>query len=288
MTFRCGTVAIVGRPNVGKSTLLNRLVGAQVSITSRRPQTTRHAIRGILTRPEAQFVFIDTPGFQTRHGGALNKSLNGRVQSAIGEADVCVLMLSARSISAADRAAWALLEHCAHRVIAVNKIDEAGARRTLLPFVKEVSAAFRETEIVPVSARTGDNLEELLKTVAAHLPEQAAMYPEDEITDRDERFLAAELVREKLFRSLGEEVPYGSIVTVDAFKIEGALRRIHCVVYVDRPGHKAIIVGRDGERLKAIATAARRDMEALFDGKVFLDVWVKVKAGWSEDPRSLR
>ena len=288
MSYRCGTVAIVGRPNVGKSTLLNHLVGMRVSITSRRPQTTRHAIRGILTRPEAQFIFVDTPGFQTRHGGVLNRSLNGTVQTTVGQADVCVLVLAAGSLSTADRAAWSMIQHCPERIIAVNKIDEAAARRTLLPFVKEVSEAFPGTDIVPVSAQTGDNLEELLKTISTRLPEQPAMYPEDEITDRDERFLAAELVREKLFRSLGEEVPYGSFVAVESFRTEGALRRIHCVIYVDRAGHKPIVVGQGGARLKAIASAARRDMEALFGGKVFLDVWVKVKAGWSEDLRSLR
>jgi GTP-binding protein Era len=288
MTHRCGTVAIVGRPNVGKSTLLNRLAGARISITSPKPQTTRHAIRGILTRPDAQFVFIDTPGFQTRHGGPLNQSLNKRVQTSIGEADVVVQLVTPGSIIAADRAVWRLLADCPQRIVAINKIDQSAARKVLLPFVKEVAAAFPEAEIVPLSARTGDNLEELLATIAVRLPEQPAMYPEDEITDRDERFLAAELVREKLFRSLGEEVPYGSVVGVEAFRIEGALRRIHCVIYVERTGHKAIVVGRDGTRLKAIASAARRDMEELFGGKVFLDVWVKVKAGWSGDPRSLR
>ena len=286
--FRCGTVAIIGRPNVGKSTLLNRLVGARVSITSRKPQTTRHAIRGILTRPDAQFIFIDTPGFQTRHGGALNQSLNARVQSSIGEADVCVLMVAAGTVSAQDRRVWALLEGCPQRVVVVNKIDEAAARRSLLPFLKEAAAAFPATDIVPVSARSGDNIEQLLKVLAARLPQQPALYPEDEVTDRDERFLAAELIREKLFRSLGEEVPYGSMVTVERFQTEGRLRRIHCVIYVDRPGHKAIVLGEDGERLKAIASAARRDMEALFDGKVYLDVWVKIKTGWSEDRASLR
>jgi GTP-binding protein Era len=273
---------------VGKSTLLNRLVGARVSITSRRPQTTRHAIRGILTTPETQFIFVDTPGFQTRHGGALNKSLNGAVQSAIGEADVSVFMLSAGGITSGDRAVWPLVERCTRRVIAVNKIDESAARAKLLPLVGAVAAAFPGAELVPISARTGDNLDELLKTIAVMLPEQPPQYPEDEFTDRDERFLASELVREKLFRSLGEEVPYGSVVTVEEFRAEGQLRRIHCIIYVDREGHKPIVVGRDGERLKSIASAARRDMEELFGGKVFLNVWVKVKAGWSDDPRSLR
>ena len=288
MSYRCGTVAIVGRPNVGKSTLLNRLVDARISITSRKPQTTRHAIRGIRSTDTAQFIFIDTPGFQTLHGGALNRVLNGTVQNSIGEADVCVLLLAAGSITPGDRKAWSLTERCPARLIAVNKIDTTEARQGLLPFVARVAEAFPGAEIVPVSARTGDNLEQLLRLVEERLPEQAAHYPPDEITDRDERFLAAERVREKLFRSLGEEVPYGSVVTVESFKVEGKLRRIHCIIHVDRAGHKPILLGRGGERLKAIATEARRDMETLFGGRVFLDVWVKVKPGWRDDPRSLR
>jgi GTP-binding protein Era len=214
--------------------------------------------------------------------------MNATVRSAVGEADVCVLMITAGGITSGDRTAWQLMEHCARRVVAINKIDERGARKGLLPFVARVAQAFPCAEVVPLSARTGDNEGELLKTIAAGLPEQPALYPEDEITDRDERFLAGELVREKLFRSLNEEVPYGSVVTVESFRTEGQVRRIQCMIYVDREGHKPIVVGRDGERLKAIASAARRDMERLFGGKVFLDVWVKVKTGWSEDPRSLR
>jgi GTP-binding protein Era len=288
MSYRCGTVAIVGRPNVGKSTLLNRLVDARISITSRKAQTTRYAIRGIRTTDEAQFIFIDTPGFQTQHGGALNRSLNASVRTAIAEADVCVFLLAAGGISAGDRLVWSVLEGCPQRIIAVNKIDRAEARRELLPFLSRVAEAFPGPPIIPVSARTGDNEQTLLGAIAACLPEQPAIYPADELTDRDERFLAAERVREKLLRNLGEEVPHGCVVSVELFQMEGAMRRIHCVIYVDRAGHKPIILGRGGERLKTIASEARRDMEALFGGKVFLDVWVKVKSGWSEDPRSLR
>lgn len=288
MNFHCGTVAVIGRPNVGKSTLMNRLVGARISITSRKPQTTRHAIRGILTRDDAQFIFVDTPGFQRRHGGTLNRALNARVEASVAESDTCLFLLALDSLGQADRDIWAIARRARHVVIGVNRIDEPGAHEGLLRFLPRVAEAFPGPEIVPISARTGRNLDELLKVLGATLPEQPAIFEADEITDRDERFLAAEIVREKLFRLLGDEVPYGSIVGIDEFRLEGEMRRIHCTVYVDRDSHKAIILGREGERMKAIVSAARRDMETLFDGKVYLNVWIKVKSGWSDDPASLR
>ena len=289
MTFRCGTIAVIGRPNVGKSTLLNHLVGARISITSRKPQTTRHAIRGILNTDDAQFIFVDTPGFQRRHGGSLNKALNARVEATVGESDVCLFLLALGSLNSADRDIWPIAQRARVCVIGVNRIDEPdNPRDRVLEFLPRVASTFGGPDIVPISARTGRNVDELIKVLSKHLPEQPPMFGPDDITDRDERFLAAELVREKLFRALGDEVPYGSIVGIDEFKIEGALRRIQCTIYLDRDGHKPIVLGHEGARLKAIASAARRDMESRFGGKVYLNVWIKVRSGWSDDPASLR
>jgi GTP-binding protein Era len=288
MTFRCGTVAIVGRPNVGKSTLLNRLIGAKVSITSRKPQTTRHQIRGILTTDDAQFVFVDTPGFQTKHGGPLNRTLNRAVQTALADVDVVLVVVAAGPLGAADRTVLELIPADRPLVVVVNKIDSREGAREILPVLKAIGEAVPRAEVVPVSARTGRNVEKLVAVVRERLPEQPAIFDPDEITDRDERFLAAEMIREKLFRSLGEEVPYGSVVVVESFKQEGDLRRIHANIIVDREGHKAIVVGKGGERMKQIASAARIDMEKLFGGKVFLEVWVKVVPGWSGSQASLR
>lgn len=286
--FRCGTVAIIGRPNVGKSTLLNALVGQKLAITSRKPQTTRHRLLGILTLSDTQFLFVDTPGFQTRHGGSLNRMLNRNVQHALHDVDAVLWVVEAGTLGEHDRAIARLLPEGVPVIMVVNKIDRIKDRVALLGFLQRCSDEFADHEIVPVSARPARNLDELLRTLRRHLPEQAAIHPEDALTDRDERFLAAELIREKLFRQLGEEVPYGSTVVIDRFVEEGRLRRIHASIVVDRPGHKSIIIGRGGSRLKEIGTAARADMERLFDGKVFLEIWVKVRSGWSEDDALLR
>lgn len=286
--FRCGSVAIVGRPNVGKSTLLNRLVGQKLSITSRKPQTTRHRLLGILTRKEAQYIFVDTPGFQTRHGGGLNKMLNRNVRQALQEVDAVMFVVEAGSWEDSDRAVLKLLPADRPVVLVVNKADTVEGPRAMLPFLESVNKEFAFAAVVPVSAKLGKNTGELLKALLPHLPEQPAIYGEDELTDRNERFLAAELIREKLFRSLGEEVPYGSAVVIDQFKEEGRLRRIHASIVVDREGHKAIIIGKDGQKLKALGTAARVDMEKLFGGKVFLEIWVKVRSGWSDNEAQLR
>lgn len=288
MSFRCGTIAIVGRPNVGKSTLLNRMLGTKLSITSRKPQTTRHAIRGIHTTERAQFIFVDTPGFQTRHGGAMNRSLNRAVETTLADVDVVLLVLAAGTLTAADRDIIARLPESLPLVVAANKADLKAGPKEMLPVLEAIGAALPRAEIVPVSARSGRNVDRLLDVLEAKLPKQDAIYAADEITDRDERFLAAELIREKLFRSLGEEVPYGSVVAIESFKMEGRMRRIQAHIVVAREGHKAIVVGKGGERLKSIATAARLDMEKLFDGKVFLEVWVKVIPGWTENRASLR
>lgn len=286
--FRCGTIAIVGRPNVGKSTLLNALVGQKLSITSRKPQTTRHRLLGILTRDDAQFIFVDTPGFQTEHGGSLNRMLNKNVQRALQDIDAVMWVIEAGTLTDQDRKVARLLPPDIPAVMVINKTDRIGERADLLNFIQSSAEEFGRGEIVPVSAKLSRNTEELLKVLRGFLPEQPPVYPEDELTDRSERFLAAELIREKLFRLLGEEVPYNCAVIIDQYKEEGRLRRIHASIVVEKPGHKAIIIGRGGAKLKEVGTAARLDMERLFDCKVFLELWVKVRGGWSEDEAMLR
>jgi GTP-binding protein Era len=286
--FRSGTIAIVGRPNVGKSTLLNALVGQKVSITSSKPQTTRHRVSGILTRPGVQYVFVDTPGFQTRHRGPLNRLLNRAVRQALAEVDVVLLVVEAGRFDDEDRAVVALLPAKTPVFLVANKSDRQPRRERMLPFLERAAREFAFAEVIPVSATKARNLAELLRTLARYLPEQPAMFDEDALTDRNERFLAAELVREKLFRLLGEELPYGCAVTIERFEEDGRLRRVHAAIVVDKENHKPIVIGKGGEKLKAIATAARRDMEQLFGAKVFLEVWVKVRRGWTEDAVALR
>jgi GTP-binding protein Era len=284
---RAGTIAIVGRPNVGKSTLLNRLVGHKVSITSRRPQTTRHRILGIVTRPGAQLVFVDTPGLQARHGSELNRRMNRAATQAMHEVDAVLVVVEALRFGAQDRQVLELLPPEVPAVAAVSKCDLVKKRDALLPFLATLSAAHPFAALVPVSGKTGRQIDELLDALAALLPEGPPLYGADEITDRSERFLAAELLREKLFRLLGEELPYGAAVEIERFEVEGALRRVAATVLVDRPSHRPIVIGKGGEKLKAIATQARTDMEKLFGGKVFLEVWVKVKKGWMDDRATL-
>jgi len=285
---RSGYVAIVGRPNVGKSTLLNRLVGMKVSITSRRPQTTRHRITGIVSEPDAQLVLVDTPGFQTVHGGALNKLMNRVVTDSLGAVDVVLFVVEAGKFGADDRKVLALLPQRIPVMLVINKIDRAKDKNRLLPFIARVITEFDFAEVVPVSAATGTQVARLLDAVKPYLPEGPALYGEDEVTDRPERFLAAELLREKLFRLLGEELPYAATVVVEKFETEAGLRRIHAAIVVDKPNHKAIVIGKGGAKLKDIATQARVDMEKLFGGKVFLEVWVKVKGGWAESLKALK
>jgi len=284
---RCGFVAIVGRPSVGKSTLLNALVGTRISITSRKPQTTRHRITGILTEPPVQYVFVDTPGFQTRHRGALNERLNRTVRDSLADVDVVVWVLDAARITPEDEAVAQVLPPELPVVVAVNKVDTLKDKRALLPRLEALGAMRDWTAIVPVSADKGTQLSDLKREIAKLLPESPPLYPADELTDRDERFLAAERVREKIFRLLGDEVPYATTVTIDKFEQEGRLRRIHATVLVDRATQRAILLGEGGSRMKAIATDARKDLERLFDGPVFLEVWVRVKRGWANDDASL-
>ena len=284
---RCGLVAIVGRPSVGKSTLLNALVGARISITSRKPQTTRHRIAGILTEPPVQFVFVDTPGFQTRHGGVLNERLNRTVRESLADVDVVVWVLDAARVTPEDEAVAALLPPGKPVIVAVNKVDALANKRALLPRLAQIGALREFAAIVPVSAEKGTQLRDLKAEIAKLLPESPPLYPEDDLTDRDERFLAAERVREKVFRLLGDEVPYATTVTVDRFEQEGRLRRIHATILVDKASQRAIVLGEGGARIKAIGTDARRDLERLFDGPVFLELYVRVKRGWAGSDASL-
>jgi GTP-binding protein Era len=281
--FRCGHVAIVGRPNVGKSTLLNRLVGQRISITSRKAQTTRHRITGILTTTRAQIMFVDTPGFQTSHRSRLNERMNRSVAQSLADVDAVVLVVEAGRTADGDRVVIGMLPAGAKVVVALNKVDRQKDRDALLPQMAELAALYPFAAIVPVSAEKGSALEALVAEVEGLLPAGAPMYGEDEITDRDERFLAAEFIREKIFRLLGEEVPYATTVAIDRFEHQGELRRIHATVYVDRENQRPILLGAGGNQMKKIAASARADMERLFGGPVFLEVWVRVKRGWADD-----
>jgi len=286
--FRTGYVAIVGRPNVGKSTLLNGLIGQKLSITSRKPQTTRQRVTGILTLDEAQLLFVDTPGFQTRHDSALNRGMNRIVTQSLAEVDVVLLVIEALRFSTADEAVLKLLPAQRPVVLVINKTDKLAERALLLPFIGQVATRHTFAEIVPVSATKGHSVAELARIVSRYLPQHPAIYGADEITESSERFLAAELVREKLFRLLGDELPYVSAVLVDSFTMDGGLRRIHASIIVDKESHKGIVVGAKGSQLKQIGTQARIDMEKLFGGKVHLEVWVKVKRGWSQNRQLLK
>ena len=283
-----GFVAIVGRPNVGKSTLLNHLIGQKISITSRKAQTTRHRITGILTEGAMQFVFVDTPGFQTQHTNALNRSMNRVVTSSLREVNVVLFVLEARQFDERDRQVMELLPQDRPVILVINKADLLENKAELLPFIEKISALRHFAAIVPVSARQGKQLDTLLDAIRPYIPEGEHLYAEDEITDRNERFLAAELLREKVFRFTGEELPYSVSVVIEQFKQEGKLRRIHAAILVDKEAHKAMLIGSKGEKLKEIATQARLDMEKLFDGKVFLEVFVKVRSGWADSAHMLK
>ena len=286
--FRCGTVAIAGRPNTGKSSLLNKLVGEKLAIVSPRAQTTRRALSGILTDAACQYVFVDLPGYQTRHVNVLNRALNREATDGARDCDVVVFVVEALRFSEEDREVLARIPAEQTVVVAVNKIDQVKNALELLPFIERLQKERPFEAIVPVSARSGKNLPELLKVVAALLPEGPAAYPADQLTDKDERFFAAEILREKLFQLLGEELPYRCDVALESFKEEGRLRRIEATIWVERDRQKAIVIGKGGELLKRISSAARKDMERLFDGKVYLGVWVKVKRDWTGDARLLR
>ncbi|HWS03680.1 MAG TPA: GTPase Era [Gammaproteobacteria bacterium] len=287
--FRCGYVALVGRPNVGKSTLLNSLLGQKISITSHRPQTTRHRILGINTLEQAQIVYVDTPGLHQGNRKALNRAINRTAADTLHAVDVVAFLVEGVRWSDEDRWVLDLLKDVEVPVIlVVNKVDLLEDKAALLPHMQTLAALYDFADIVPLSALKRDNLDRFEACVIEHLPEQAPLYPEDQITDRSERFLAAERVREKLFRKLGQEVPYGLTVEIEQFKQEGNLRTIHALIWVERDSHKAMVIGKGGSRLKEVGSEARRELETLFDGKVFLQLWVKVKEGWADDERALR
>ncbi len=286
--IRSGYIAIVGRPNVGKSTLLNKLVGEKISIVSRKAQTTRHRITGILTKEDAQFVFVDTPGFQTKYSNALNRAMNRGVTQTLGDVDLVLFVIEAGRYDAKDQAVVRLLPKDRPVILVVNKMDQLKGKEAMMPFLAQVSADYDYAAIVPISAAKGKQTDVLLNEARKHLPNEGLMYPEDDLTDKSERFLASEYIREKVFRLLGDELPYATAVEIEKFEVEGELRRIFAAIVVDREGHKAIVIGKGGESLKRIASEARQDMERLFGGKVYLEIWVKVKSGWNDDERLLK
>ena len=286
--FRCGYIAIVGRPNVGKSTLMNVLIGAKVSITSRKAQTTRHRITGIQTVPDAQFIYVDTPGFQTRHSNALNKTLNKTVTNTLISSDVILYVIEAGTFGPADQQVMDLLPKEVPCILVINKSDRVKDKAVLLPFAQKIAAMRDFAAIVPVSAKLHFQLEGLQNEIKRFLPENQPIFGPDDITDRSEKFLASEIVREKLFRFVGDELPYTSTVLIEKFEQEGDLRRVFAAILVERDTHKSMVIGNKGARLKEVSTQARLDMEKLFGGPVYLEIWVKVKSGWADNEAGLR
>ena len=287
--FRCGYIALVGRPNVGKSTLLNRILGQKISITSRRPQTTRHRVLGIKSQPAAQLIYVDTPGIHDFSGRAMNRHMNRTASSVLQDVDVVVFLVDGLHWTADDDLVLKKLGQLKSPVIlAVNKIDLLGNREELLPRLQALSEKHRFLHIIPISAGKGDNVEELEAAIERLLPQAPPLFPEDQVTDRSVRFLAAELVREKLFRKLGKELPYGLTVEIEQFKSDTNITHIHALIWVERKSQKYIVIGKQGRMLKEVGIEARRDIEALIDGKVNLKLWVKVKEGWADDERALR
>ena len=280
---RCGLIAIVGKPNVGKSTLLNALVGQKVSITSRKAQTTRHRITGMKTVGPTQFVFVDTPGFQTRHGNALNRSLNRTVVGAVNDVDLIVFVVEAGQFNQADEKVLSLLPQGTPAILLANKFDLIHRRGDIAPWLQMMQTKRDFAEFVPMSANSAKDVERVFGICEKYLPQQAWMYEADALTDRSDRFMAAEMIREKLFRLTGDELPYTSTVIIDKYEQEGNLRKIAATIVVERDGHKGMIIGDKGEKLKRMGTEARHELEALTGNKVFLEIWVKVRSGWADD-----
>ena len=287
--FHCGYVAIVGRPNVGKSTLLNRILGQKISITANRPQTTRHQILGVKTTEHSQVIYVDTPGLHLGGQRAINRYMNRAAASSITGVDIIIFVI--------DRLQWTeedehvlkkLAQASAPIFLAVNKIDAIKDKESLLPHLQMLSEKQQYLHIIPLSAQTGEGIERLESEIGAVLPVSGPYFPEDQITDRSERFLASELVREKLVRSLSQELPYSTTVEIEKFSMENDVRHIHAIIWVEREGQKGIIIGKKGQQLKRIGELARKDMERAFEGKVFLQLWVKVRQGWADDERALR
>lgn len=286
--FRTGYVAIIGRPNVGKSTLLNHLIQQKISITSKKAQTTRHRINGILTDKQSQFIFVDTPGFQTRYRSQLNHMMNRAVIRSVRDVDIVLFLIEAMRFDERDELVLKLLPADRPVVLVINKVDRLEKKTQLLPFMESVAKKFSFAGIVPISALREIQLSELITMIRPYLPETPSLFDEEEISDRSERFLAAEMIREKLFRLMGDEIPYSASVAIDQFIVEGKLRKIFACILVEKTNQKAIVIGKNGEKLKIVATQARKDMEKLFEGKVYLEVWVKVKSGWADDASTLK
>jgi GTPase len=290
---RCGLVAIVGRPNVGKSTLLNALVGQKISITSAKAQTTRHRITGIRTTAATQFVFVDTPGFQTRHSTALNRSLNKTVLGVISDVDLVLFVVEAGTFTLGDAKVLSLLKPGIPTLLVANKLDQVHRRADIAPWLQAMQERHAFAEFVPMSAKNAKDVERLFGICDKYLPTQPWWYGEDELTDRSEKFLASETVREKLFRFTGDELPYTSTVIIDRFEEEpspkhGRMMKIAATIVVERDTHKAMVIGEGGERLKRIGTEARQELEKLMQAKVFLELWVKVRSGWADDEARVR
>ncbi len=287
--MKVGYVALVGRPNAGKSTLLNHLVGQKICITSRRPQTTRHRIHGIKTTPAGQAIFVDTPGIHAEQKRAMNRYLNKTASSALGGVDVIVWVVDSWKWHEENEVVLAQLRNVACPVIlAVNKIDQCEDKEALLPFMDTASKLFEFSAIVPIAALKNLNLDRLEEAIMGLLPEGEPIYPEDQVTDRTERFFAAEIIREKLIRSLGQEVPHAITVQIEQYKEEKDLTRIHAVIWVEREGQKVIVIGKNGEVMKKVGQRAREEMEKMFERKIYLNLWVKVKKGWSDSESALQ
>ncbi len=289
-SFRCGYVAVLGRPNVGKSTLMNHILGQKVSITSRKPQTTRHRVLGIYTDEDAQILFVDTPGIHRKEARSINRYMNRAASSSMTDVDVLLFVVDGTQWTDDDELVLEKLSHAkGKKILFINKVDKLADKEEVLPHIAHITEQCDFDAVFPGSALRGYNLDELTKTLKKWLPEGDLFYPEDYITDRSERFMAAELIREKLMRSLGEEIPYSSTVEIEQFKFnDKGVLTISGLILVERSGQKAIIIGKGGQRLKQIGRDARIEMEELFDSKVFLELWVKVKDGWADDERALK
>lgn len=285
----CGYVTIVGRPNVGKSTLLNRLLGQKISITSRKPQTTRHNLLGIMTRGETQIMFVDTPGLHTREARAINRYMNKSARRALSDVDLVLFMVDKGSWTEDDEMVLSLVKEApAKVVVAINKIDEISDKSRLLPVMARLGALLDGVDIIPISAESGKNLNRLLSVINRNLPESPFYFDDNQVTDRSVRFLAAEIIREKLMRQLGDELPYAVTIQVERFDKRDKITRIDASIYVEKEGQKRIVIGKGGSRIKRVGIDARRDIEALLQSKVMLDTRVKVKASWSDDERALK
>ena len=289
-TFRSGYIAVIGRPNVGKSTLINRILGQKLCITSRRPQTTRHRILGIKTTDSAQLIYVDTPGLHSDGKKAMNRYMNRAAAASIEDVDVIAFVVDGQSWTEEDQRVLKRIEKVAKApvVLVLNKIDKLADKAALLPKIEQLASQYQFADVVPISARKGMNIDTLETTLTGFLPAGELIYDAEQLTDRSSRFLAAELVREKLFRHLGQELPYSLTVEIEQFVEEGNLYRISAVIYVERSGQKSIVIGKKGELLKQVGQDAREEMEKLFGCKVFLQLWVKVREGWSDNERILR